>query len=71
MKIIKRDKNKCPNNAGFAVPWGGKIYKYCSVHANGIVVLGNVIVNPTRPEMIITNEQCEGANDLEEYKPTK
>jgi len=62
------DKNKCPNMGGFMVPWGGKILKLCHVHANGMVVLGNVIGSPIQIEPIITFEQCEGANDLEEYK---
>jgi hypothetical protein len=65
----KRDKNKCPNNAGFIVPWGGKILKLCHVHANGMAVLGNVIGSPVQVEPIITFEQCQGENDLDEYKP--
>ena len=62
------DKNKCPNVAMIALPWAGKILEMCHVHANGIVILGNAIGSPVQPKMIITENQCEGNNDLEEYK---
>ena len=65
-----KDKNKCPNNAGFSVPWAGKILHLCATHANGMVVLGNVIGSPVTPERAPSFEQCEGQNDLEEYEPT-
>lgn len=61
------DKNKCPNTASIAVPWAGKILELCEVHANGIVVLGNVIGSPVQPKRILSNQQCQGNNDLEEY----
>lgn len=61
------DKNKCPNTAIVAVPWAGKIFEYCQMHANRIVVLGNAIGSPVEWRRMITDSQCEGANDLHEY----
>lgn len=62
------DKDKCPNTASIAVPWAGKILDYCEVHANGIVVLGNVIGSPVQPRRIVSEDQCQGNNDLDQYE---
>jgi len=59
----------CPNKAKFLVPWGDKILKYCAVHAIGLCKLGEAIGSPLKIERISNdNIDCEGNNDLEQYK---
>lgn len=63
-----KEKKHCPNKAQFIVPWAGKLYNYCKIHANGMCALSQAIGAPIQVREIVSNDNCEGANDLEEYK---
>ncbi len=65
---MEEKKEHCPNVAQFIVPWAGKLYNYCEVHANAICNIGEVIGAPIQVKPIVTLGHCEGANDLEKYK---
>lgn len=64
------NKKKCPNIAIYLVPWAGSIMSLCVVHAKGMSALGAVIGSPIqiRPLGGENDEQCQGPDDLEEYK---
>ena len=68
---MKTLKKHCPNKAKYILAWGGKLLKYCEVHANGICALGQAIGAQVGIESISTKVNCEGANDLDEYKKPK
>ena len=68
MNNMEEKEEHCPNVAQFIVPWAGKLYSYCEIHANSICNIGKVIGSPVQVKKIVTLEQCEGANDLEKYK---
>ena len=65
---MEEKKEHCPNVAQFIVPWGGKLYSYCEIHANRICSIGMAMGVSVQVKKIVTLEQCEGANDLEKYK---
>ena len=68
MSNMEEQKEHCPNIAQYIVPWAGKLYNYCEIHANAICEIGEIISSPIQVKKIITLEQCEGANDLEKYE---
>ena len=59
-------ENKCKNLSEVAVPWAGKLLKYCKEHANRIVILGNAMGSPVEPRLLPPNvDRCESIDDLE------
>lgn len=60
------NNNQCKETAKIRVPWAGKIYKYCPVHANNIALLSQVMGGNFKAELIRKADwcPCEGADDL-------
>jgi len=49
---MEKIKTKCTETARITLPWGGKLYNYCPVHANQLVMLGNAMGSPIRGQLI-------------------
>lgn len=63
-----KQETKCTELARIILPWGGKLLKYCPVHANNIVMLGNAIGSPISAQMLPINStvECECLSPLSE-----
>ena len=61
-------KEHCPNNAEFVMPWAGKLMNYCEVHTRGMRALAGAMGYPMEVRKLLGEHECMGANDLEEYK---
>lgn len=61
-------ETKCTEMARITLPWGGKLFNYCPVHANQLVLLGNAMGSPIRPQMLPQNVtmECENGTPLTE-----
>ena len=70
-KVGMKKKEKCPNKALYAVPWGGKILMSCKVHANSMACLAQAMGSPMDIKAVHPNENCEHPNDLEMYEKAK
>jgi len=62
------ENNKCPNKAMYILPWAGKLMKMCAIHANGLCAIANAIGAPIQVELLLSDEDCMGVNDLDQYK---